>query len=67
MVDVTIERLTITVELDGDGAAANFARLFEPHIRRWWTNECSQETERAFMEHERRLPGAAPGYEGSTP
>ncbi|MEU4689787.1 hypothetical protein [Actinoplanes sp. NPDC023714] len=64
MADVTIERLAITVELDGDGADAHFARLFERHVERWWRAECARTADRRFAEHERLLPDSLPGPGG---
>jgi len=55
MADVTIERLEITVELDGAGADAHFARLFQQHICRWWADEQAQQADRQFTECERLL------------
>jgi hypothetical protein len=64
MADVTIERLTITIDLDGDGAEAHFARLFECHVERWWQAECRRKADRRFAERERLLPDSAPGGAG---
>jgi len=61
MADVTVERLTITIELDGAGAETHFARLFERYIAQWWDNECRQKAERRFAEGERLLPDSVPG------
>lgn len=55
MADVTIERLEITVELDGTGADAHFARLFEQHICRWWAGEQARQADQRFTERERLL------------
>jgi hypothetical protein len=55
MADVTIERLEITVELDGAGADAYFARLFQQHICRWWADEQAQQADQQFTEGERLL------------
>jgi hypothetical protein len=56
MADVTIERLEITVELDGAGADAHFAGLFEQHICRWWADEQARQADQRFTERERLLP-----------
>lgn len=64
MADVTIEHLTITVELDGDGADRHFARLFERHICRWWEDECRKKADRQFAEEERLLPDSLAGGGG---
>jgi hypothetical protein len=58
MADVTIERLEITIELDGAGAEAHFTRLFERHIRDWWADEQATQADRRFAERERLLPDA---------
>jgi hypothetical protein len=63
MADVTIERLEITVELDGAGAEAHFTRLFERHICRWWASELATQADRRFAERERVLPDALGGQE----
>jgi hypothetical protein len=63
MADVTIDRLEITVELDGGGAEAHFARLFERHIREWWADEQANQADRRFAERERLLPDALGGQE----
>lgn len=55
MADVTIERLEITVELDGEGADAHFERLFEACIRRWWANQQTMQADDRFAERERLL------------
>ena len=55
MADVIIERLEITVELDGAGADAHFAHLFQQHICRWWADEQAQQADRQFTECERLL------------
>lgn len=55
MADVIIERLEITVELDGAGADAHFARLFQQHICRWWADEQARQADQQFTECERLL------------
>ncbi|OLB75219.1 MAG: hypothetical protein AUI14_21485 [Actinobacteria bacterium 13_2_20CM_2_71_6] len=67
MADVTIERLHITVELDGEGADEHFQRLFERHIDRWWECERARQSDRHFAEHERLLPDSLPGSPGGAP
>jgi hypothetical protein len=67
MADITIERLEITVELDGEGADRHFARLFDQHVRRWWAAERAQEAERRFAERERLLPDTLGGARGAGP
>jgi hypothetical protein len=59
MADVIIERLEITVELDGAGADSHFARLFHQHICRWWAEEQARQADRRFHERERLLPDDA--------
>ncbi len=66
MADVTIERLTITIDLDGDGAEAHFGRLFQRHVQRWWQAECQRKSDRRFAEQERLLPDSAPGGGGGS-
>jgi len=61
MADVTIERLEITVELDGAGADDHFVRLFERCIRRWWADEQARQADRRFAERERLLPDTVKG------
>jgi hypothetical protein len=56
MADVTIERLEITVELDGVGAEAHFTRLFTQHICRWWAQEQATQADSRCAERERLLP-----------
>jgi hypothetical protein len=67
MADVTIERLEITVELDGAGADAHFTRLFERHICRWWTEEQATQADRRFAERERLLPDGMGGHGRAAP
>jgi len=67
MDDVTIEHLTITVDLDGDGAEAYFARLFEQHVRRWWAAERARDSDCRFAERERVVPDGGPRSEGGDP
>jgi hypothetical protein len=67
MADVTIERLEITVELDGAGADAYFARLFQRHICRWWADEQAQQADQRFAERERLLPDSLGGRGRTAP
>jgi hypothetical protein len=67
MADITIERLEITVELDGEGADLHFARLFDHHVRRWWATEQAREADRRFAERERLLPDSLRGPRGASP
>jgi len=67
MADVTIERLEITVELDGAGAEAHFARLFERHICRWWADEQATQADMRFAEQERVLPDTLSGQGKAAP
>ncbi len=57
MADVVIEHLEITVELDGAGAEAHFARLFDHRVRRWWADEQAAQATRRFAESERIVLG----------
>jgi hypothetical protein len=67
MADVTIERLEITVELDGAGAEAHFTRLFERHICRWWEQEQATQADSRFAERERLLPDGLGGNARAAP
>jgi len=66
MADISIERLEITVELDGAGAEAQFVRLFDGHIRRWWADEQARQADSRFAERERLLPDTLRGH-GAVP
>ena len=67
MADVTIDRLEITVELDGAGAEAHFERLFERHICRWWAEEQATQADLRFAERERLLPDGMGGQGKAVP
>lgn len=56
MADIVIERLQITVELDGAGAEEHFHRMFGACIERWAAAEQARATDRQFAERERLLP-----------
>jgi hypothetical protein len=64
MAEITIERLEITVELDGAGADTYFTRLFERHIHRWWDDERARAADAQFAERERLLPDSLRGPTG---
>lgn len=67
MADITIDRLEITVELDGAGVDAHFARLFDRHIRRWWADEQARQADSRFAERERLLPDSLRDTWGTAP
>jgi hypothetical protein len=58
MTEVTIERLHITIELDGDGAAEHFRRLFDQHVQQWWQDQERRRTDLKLAEGDRVLPGS---------
>lgn len=60
---VTIRNLEVTFDVEGEGDAAAFSRLFERHIEAWCRREEEKKKRRRSLEEQRSL-GDRPAGQG---
>jgi hypothetical protein len=52
---VTIQNLEVRFDVEGEGDAAVFTRMFNAHIRRWHQQDCERRTRERMGAAERSL------------